>query len=140
MSVYFDASVLVALFSNESFSPRADRAFRGRGIVSIVSDFGAAEFATAISRKMRMGLLTRPEARRAFSEFDDWIARMAARIEATPTDIRVAEAALRRLDLTLRAPDALNIAVVQRVGAELATFDERMANCARALGIAVARI
>jgi hypothetical protein len=47
-------------------------------------------------------------------------------------------AALRRLDLTLRTPDALNIAIAQRVGATLATFDAKMADAARALGTEVA--
>ena len=140
MSVYLDASVLVALFSLESVSARADAAFRGRSIVPNVSDFGAAEFASAISRKVRVGLLTRPEAIKAFSEFDGWAARMVSRVEATPTDIRMAESSLRRLDLTLRAPDAINIAIAQRVGAELATFDRKMADCARALGVTVAAI
>jgi predicted nucleic acid-binding protein len=41
----------------------------------------------------------------------------------------------RRLDLPLRTPDALNIAIAQRVGADLVTFDDRMVASARALGI-----
>jgi predicted nucleic acid-binding protein len=65
---------------------------------------------------------------------------MASRLAVTPADIRMAESLLRRLDLTLRAPDALNIAITQRVGAELATFDEGMAGCARALGVSVTTI
>jgi predicted nucleic acid-binding protein len=44
---------------------------------------------------------------------------------------------LRRLDLTLRTPDALNIAIAQRAGAAMATFDARMAEAAQALGLDV---
>jgi predicted nucleic acid-binding protein len=44
---------------------------------------------------------------------------------------------LRRLNLTLRTDDALHIAIAQRVGAELLTFDRPMANAARALGTSV---
>jgi uncharacterized protein len=40
--------------------------------------------------------------------------------------------------LPLRAPDAIHIAMAQRVGAALVTFDRRMAAAARALGIAAA--
>lgn len=48
--------------------------------------------------------------------------------------MRAAEAFVRRLDLTLRAPDAINIAIATRLGLALMTFDSGMANCARALG------
>ena len=42
---------------------------------------------------------------------------------------------MRRLDL--RTGDALNIAIAQRIGALLVTFDDEMAVNARLLGIAV---
>lgn len=51
--------------------------------------------------------------------------------------MRTAQALLRRLDLPLRTPDALNIAMAQRVEAALATFDIQMARAARTLGLHV---
>jgi predicted nucleic acid-binding protein len=39
--------------------------------------------------------------------------------------------------LGLRAPDALNIAITQRCGARLLTFDAKMARSARSLGVNV---
>lgn len=137
MNVYFDASVLVALFSLDPFSSQASRALRGRKMSPVISDFAAAEMASAIARKVRTQLLTEILARNVFSNFDAWSARMGTRIETTPADVRIAEMAIRRLDLVLRAPDALNIAIAQRIGADLATFDRRMADCARALGVPV---
>jgi len=47
---------------------------------------------------------------------------------------------LRDLTLGLRAPDAINIAIAQRLGAELATFDKKMATAASKLGVTVADI
>ncbi len=44
----------------------------------------------------------------------------------------------RRPDLTLRTPDALQLALAARSGASLATFDRGMADCASVLGIALA--
>jgi predicted nucleic acid-binding protein len=44
---------------------------------------------------------------------------------------------LRRLDLTLRAPDAINIALAQRLEATLFTFDAKMAGAAKVLGVDV---
>ncbi len=63
---------------------------------------------------------------------------MADRVEISAGDVAVATAFLRRLDLPLRTPDALHIAIAGRIGATLVTFDQRMAISARALGMAVA--
>ena len=59
------------------------------------------------------------------------------RVEMTPGDLAAATVFLRRLDLPLRTPDALHIAIAQRVGAMLVTFDRQMAASARTLGSAV---
>jgi predicted nucleic acid-binding protein len=46
---------------------------------------------------------------------------------------------LRRLNLRLRAPDAVHLAMAERLGAKIATFDKQMANAANRLGISVAK-
>ena len=135
MRVYLDASVLVALLTNDALTGRADALLRSQGPALLISDFAAAEFASALCRRVRTGELTAAEARTTFETFDAWVARAAQRVEAAPADMQAAEAFLRRLDLTLRTPDALNIAIARRLGATLASFDDRMAACARALGL-----
>lgn len=137
MSVYLDASVLVALFTHDALSTKADKYLRKAAPILIVGDFAAAEFASAIARLVWMRELTRAEAQTAFSNFDSWTARAANRVETRASDIAAAAAHIRRLDLPLRTPDALNIAVAERFGAELATFDDKMAAAARALGLKV---
>ena len=84
-----------------------------------------------------MGLFGINEARLALSNFDAWLPQAAQPVNMTSADIKVAEAYLRRLDLTLRTADALHIATVQRIGATLLTFDKKMAECARVLGVPV---
>ena len=138
MSVYLDASVLVALFTDDPFTNRADSFLRVNSSVLIVSDLAAAEFASVIARHVRTADITPEDARIAFSTFDAWTARAAQRSEIKAADVTAAEAFLRRLDLTLRTPDALNIAIAQRLGATLFTFDEKMILAARALGTPVA--
>jgi predicted nucleic acid-binding protein len=69
-----------------------------------------------------------------FVVFDTWTAGETERVQTTSGDIARAAAFIRRLDLTLRAPDAIHIAIAQRVGADLLTFDTPMAKSARALG------
>ena len=71
------------------------------------------------------------------SAFDSWAVRSVQSIEVIAADIAVATTFLRRLDLTLRTPDAIHIAIARRIGATLVTF-ERMAESARALSMAVA--
>jgi uncharacterized protein len=138
LSIYFDTSVLVALFTDDPFSNQAQKAFRGRAVTFITSDFAAAEFSSALSRRVRMGELSILEARDAVTDFDAWLMDMALRVESTPADVSAADLMLRRLNLNLRTPDALNIAIAQRIGAELATFDARMAENAKSLGVALA--
>jgi uncharacterized protein len=77
-------------------------------------------------------------ARIVFSTFDAWTSRVTERAEISPADVAAAEAFLRRLDLNLRTPDAVNIAIAQRIGATLVSFDEKMIASARALGTSVA--
>jgi len=45
---------------------------------------------------------------------------------------------LRRLDLPLRTPDMLHIAIAARLQAKLATFDDRMQSAATKLGLPIA--
>lgn len=139
MSVYLDASILVALFTNDSLTRRADTLLRAHPSVLIVSDFAAAEFCSVIARLVRTKDITKNDAGLVFSNFDAWTSRATQRAPINAADINAAEALLRRLDLALRTPDALNIAIAQRLESTLATFDKKMANAARAIGIAVLR-
>lgn len=137
MTLYLDASVLVALFTADALTARADTYLRAHRPIVVVSDFAAAELASAIARRVRMGEIADGEARSVFTTFDAWLAKVAGRADTMAGDVAVAAAYLRRLDLTLRTPDALHIAIAQRIGAGLLTFDEKMAASARALKVMV---
>jgi uncharacterized protein with PIN domain len=95
VSVYVDASVLVALFTDDALAIRADGFLRTRSPVVIVSDFAAAEFASAIARHVRMRAIRSEEAHRAFATFDAWVARATARALTTAADVASAAAFLR---------------------------------------------
>jgi predicted nucleic acid-binding protein len=133
---YIDASVLVSIFIPDVFTPVARDWFR-RDPVIIISDFAAAEFAAAASAKLRMRLLTQPDAQSLLDGFDAWLERLAARIEVRPEDIRQAERIVRRFELGLRVPDALHLALAQRHEAAMATFDDRMRAAAGQLHVEV---
>lgn len=78
------------------------------------------------------------EAREAFSVLDVWTTRAVRRITTSSADVAAATAYLRRLDLTLRTADALNIAIAERTGCTLLTFDRKTAESAQAIGVSVA--
>jgi uncharacterized protein len=137
LRAYLDASILVALFTEDAHTARAESFLRESGCTPIVSDFARAEFSSAISRRVRQDLIAAEDARRACAHLDAWIARAAEPAETETADIATATAFLRRLDVGLRTPDALNIAIAFRLGVEIATFDATMAASAMALSIKV---
>lgn len=141
MSIYLDASVIVGLFiETDALAERAHAIVFNDDEVLIVSDFAVAEFASAVSRLARTSQITVGEAREVFETFDRWRADLTDSEETDPADIRAANALIRRLDLNIRTPDAINLAIALRLAASVATFDQRMAESARILGIAVATI
>lgn len=137
MNVYFDASVLVAMFTHDRHSARADELL-GLGPTAFVSDFAAAELASALGRLLRMTVLTAQEARAALTAFDVWRHQESTAIASTTHDIAAAEAYLRRFDTKLRTPDAINLAIAERCRLHVAVYDEDMAAAARTLGIPLA--
>jgi predicted nucleic acid-binding protein len=139
VSVYLDTSVLASLFiDTDVFASRAKTFFLQADDVLIVSDFAAAEFASVLARLTRMNQIQESRTRAIFDAFDIWRARFADEEEAVPSDLLAATTIIRRLDLNLRAPDAINLAIALRLAASVATFDRRMAHNAQALGITVA--
>jgi len=138
LKVYLDTSFIIALQVEDPHNDRANSYMQDRQPEIVVSDFAAAEFSAAIARHVRMGKTTALAAKTNFADFDAWLYLFAQRVETSSADVRAAGAFIRRLDLNLRTPDALHIAIAQRIGATLATFDERMAANAGILGTPVA--
>lgn len=138
MSVYLDTNIIVAVFTNDALRPRARAFLDATSAPLVISDFAAAEFSAVLARLARRRQMTLEAARNGFANFDIWTARAVQRAETTATDVAMAIAVIRRLDLNLDAPDAIHIAIAQRIGAELATMDERMAASARAIGLPLA--
>lgn len=135
LSVCLDASVLVALFTEDALSAEADAILSASRVTSTVSDFAAAEFASAVSRKFRSGEVAEHGALRAFANFDEWLAAGPQTVDVRSDDLRTAATFMRRLDLSLRTPDAIHVAIAMRLGLPLATFDRRLAADAARLGV-----
>jgi len=139
VSVYLDVNVIVALFTVDPLNDRTDKTLRGLRDTLVVSDLAGAEFSAVIARRVRTRDLSAGEARTAFANFDLWGTSQARRVEIEGGDVAHATGFVRRLDVPLRTPDALHIAIARRSGCALLTFDRTMANAARALGIEVVK-
>jgi predicted nucleic acid-binding protein len=137
LTIYLDTSVIVSLFVPDRFTAIADTMLKREQAVVAVSDFAAAEFASAISLRVRTAAMKAAEALVTFSDFDAWISTAVEHVSVDSADIRIASTALRRLDLPLKAPDAVHIGIALRLGAVLATFDDQMIESASALGLKV---
>lgn len=138
--IYLDNSVLVPLLLPDAFAARAEAFLLSGPAGLVVSDFVSAEFASVVGIRVRTKDLGMRDAQAALANFDVWCGQRTLGAETTTSDIRAAEAMLRRLDLTLRAPDAINLAITERLAASLATFDKKMAASAIKLGIPVIQI
>jgi len=137
VSVYLDTSVIISYFVDDANSTRADALIAGISDEIVLSDLCAAEFAAGLSRLVRTSELEANVAQATFSHFDIWSAEVALRVTPAPPDWVATERLLRRLEFPLRTPDMLHIVVAARLGAELATFDDRMKRVAITLGLPV---
>lgn len=130
-----DTSAVASIIIEDHHSP-AIWAWLATGPAGIaLSAFAAAEFAAVVGRRVRTREYRIADARRALALFDDWVTAHARMLEMAPEDHRVAAGFVRRFELGLRAPDALHIAVCQRLRLPLLTFDKRQAAAARQLGV-----
>lgn len=137
MSTYLDASVLLPTLIAEPTTEAVYDCLGADGRELLISDFAAAEVASALSRLVRMALLTDADASARLADFDAWRAAVSSPVDIAVSDARLAYIFVRRFDLGLRAPDALHLAIARRLDATLVTLDRRMATAARELGVAV---
>ncbi len=137
MSLYLDASVLLPTLIKEPGSPRVDRFVSQATAPFWVSEFAAAEVASAMSRLVRTGVLEAANAQARLADFDAWRATDATLIDVEGADIRLAGVIVRRFDLMLRAPDAVHVAICRRLSGRLVTMDHRLATAAGDLGVMV---
>jgi hypothetical protein len=103
--------------ANGAAAPFGERLYRaedrkmgeiGRCATGRSSLRAATEIASVIARLTRMNSLHLDGAREIFAEFDAWSASCADRVGVTGIDVQTAQGFIRRLDLNVRAPDAIN--------------------------------
>lgn len=137
MTILLDASVLVPLFARDALTPRALAFVAQAGQSMIVSDWAVLGSISAFSLKARSGAVTLSEAEAARDNLFQWRKDFAITLVLESSDLEAATKLLGAFRLNLRAPDALHLAMAQRLNATLATFDAKLAAAGTALGVAV---
>ena len=136
MTPYLDASVMVPVFVKETSAMAVCGWLADLPDGAVISDFAAGEFASAISRRVRMAEFEAGFGQELLVSFDRWCAVVGTLVQIMPDDIAAAAVLVRRFELKLRLPDAIHLAACQRRGLTLATLDSGLADAARALGVA----
>ena len=137
--LYCDASGLVKLYVPEADSDELNRTLRGRGDL-LVSDLSITEIVSSLARRRREGALTAAIAgrlhRAILSHTEKGVYR---RVELLPATHREAERLLLSAgSVPLRAADALHLALaVSGDAASVLTYDRRLADAARSVGLTV---
>ncbi len=140
--IYLDTSFLTPLFREEATSSKV-AAFLARQSVGTlaVSKWTSVEFASLISRDVRMDSLTVAHGRKLIAEFETMVADALVALTPAANDFTLAQQYVANFSTKLRAPDALHLAVAHNNGAEfVATLDEGMLFAAKKLKVAARRV
>ena len=132
---YIDTSVLVAYYVPEAVSRKVQRLYAGLDTAAI-STLTEVELYSALSRRVRMKELTRDDARKVVSRFEEHrTARLYRVVTLGEREYALARAWLCSFDTTLRTIDSLHVAVAYAGDYCLVTADRNLARSARRLSV-----
>ena len=139
--IYLDTSFLTPMFRVEPSSVGvANFIARQASGTLAVSKWACVEFASVVSRSVRMGGLSADAGRELIEIFDATIAASFAVLLPNSYDYDLAGDYVANFATHLRAPDALHLAVAHNNGMEfVATLDEGMLAAAKKLKIPARR-
>ncbi|MBA5604691.1 type II toxin-antitoxin system VapC family toxin [Duganella sp. FT3S] len=132
---YVDTSVLMAFLLPETGSQRAERLMTSPGEALAFSSWTEVELLSALGIQVRRKLITRSGARKVVDAFASLVAPALVRLAVDDNDHRMAAHMLDGWQTTMRAGDALHLALVREYQAELWTFDRDMAKAAAHFGL-----
>ena len=134
---YVDTSILVAALAKEAHTPRAQRWLTTTAPGELaISDWGIAEFSSALSIKMRTGQIEAGKRTEALRAFGMMLGQSLVVFSVVSGHFVTAARFADKYSLGLRAADALHLAVAADRVATLCTLDKRLVAAAKALNIA----
>ncbi len=140
--LYFDTSFLVPLLIPESASDAVEAFIQNipSGSSLVVSHWGRVEFASVMSRLVCMQELDRKVATACVDRFNLLVEESFDLVTPGSADFERCWDFLCRFNTSLRAGDALHIAIAANIGASVVyTLDKRMLDAGKLLGLPVER-
>jgi uncharacterized protein len=134
--IYLDTSFVVPYYIEQTFSVGVEVVLREAAAGSLlVSSWTCVEFVSVLGRLARMEALRDPNPLR--EAFEEDARGVYVVVEPVAADFRVAaDLLVVDVELGLRGPDALHLAIASSHETPLVTLDRSLLNAARALGIA----
>jgi predicted nucleic acid-binding protein len=109
--LYLDTCVLLALLTPEVHSPAASAFLEQAAETLAISPWSATELHSALALKVRTGALSATDADRVLEVFESSLAPGLLWLDLETDDFRNANACLRGWSTSLRAADALHLAI-----------------------------
>jgi uncharacterized protein len=140
--IYLDTSFLTPLFREEATSSKvANFLSRQAPGTLAVSKWVSVEFASLISRDVRMRTITSSQGRKLIAEFESMSTMSLVILMPSAKVFDLARDYVAHFATKLRAPDALHLALARSSGVEfVATLDSGMLAAAKKLKISAKRI
>ena len=135
MSLYLDTSVLVPLFCEEPKSKLVGGWASQAQVPFSVSDFAVAEFCSALSKCVRIGVFDQAYSQKLISSFDGWRKIHCSFEHIQPADIESATQLVQQPLPKLLVPDAVHLAICQRLELTLVTLDKDLLTIATREGV-----
>lgn len=134
---YLDTSLLISAWTIEAETERVQAWLREDEHAEVAtSDWVETEFAAALSRKIRMKLITAGERDRAMRTLFEMKQATFETLAITRGHFHAATRLVTNAASGLRGADALHLAIADAHAAVLCTLDRRQAEAGQALGIA----
>lgn len=137
MRRYIDTSVLIGFVVNEIHTEGVRIQMQERGRDNVISDWTLTQFHAALAFKLRTNQITSAVKQEAEAFFQMVKATPLTTVSVARLDFRRAAVFGSRLDLALRAGDALHLAIAHSVGGTLWTVDNRLKAAAGKAGVPV---
>jgi predicted nucleic acid-binding protein len=132
---YFDTSVLVAYYSPESMSAKAEKLLR-KASPPVISRLAEVEFASAVSRKIRDRELAEPAGNKILNLFQSHVTQGFYHVLSMEGHhFEQAREWISRFDTPLRTLDALHLTLAALENAQLITADRQLHEGATLLGV-----